>query len=106
MNTSRLSATAERLGDWHGHADAEELRMLRVIAGFAADEAKIHGAYGAGFRGFYIRAVREVMSSGLCVRLSVSGRQGVFAVDVPTCRTAIFCTNEFDVRGHAQLSSR
>jgi hypothetical protein len=101
-----LSATAERMGDWHGYADAEELRMLHVIAGFATDEAIVHGAYGAAFRGFYVSAVREAMTYGLCVRLTVSGRQGVCAVDVPTRCAMIICTNELDEPRHAQLSSR
>jgi hypothetical protein len=94
------------MGDWHRYADAEELRMLHVIAGFAADEALVHGAYGAAFRGFYVRAVREVMAYGQCVKLTVSGRQGVYAVDISTCRATIICTNEFDELRHAQLSSR
>lgn len=80
--------------------------MLHVIAGYAADEALVHGAYGAAFRGFYVRAVREVMTYGLNVRVTVSGRQGVCAADAATCCAMIFCTNEFDEPRHAQLSPR
>jgi hypothetical protein len=82
-----LSPSARQACDWHGYGDAEELRMLAVIAQFAVDEALIHGAYGAAFRGFRIRAVREVTLRAICVKLIVTGRAGMCSVDA-----APFCT--------------
>ena len=78
--------------------------MLHVIAGFAADAALVHGAYGAAFRGFYVRAVREVMASGLCVKLTVTGRQGYRAADDLAYCAMMLNADEFDERWHAQFS--
>lgn len=72
--------------------------MLHVIAGFAADEALVHGAYGAAFRGFHVRAVREVMTSGTCVKLTVTGRQGYrAAIDLAYC-AVMLNADEFEER--------
>jgi hypothetical protein len=65
-----LSATVRQSAEWHG--DAEELRMLRAIAGSAVAAALDHGEYGAAFHGFRIHALRCVMRSGVCVALTVT----------------------------------
>ena len=79
--------------------------MLRAIAEFAAGESLVHGEYAAAFRGFRIRAVREVTSSGLCVKLMVSGRQVVSVADVATCCAMTLDADEVYARGQAQSLS-
>ena len=76
--------------------------MLCAIARSAAEGALAHGTYDAAFRGFRVRAVRQALASGVCVKLMVTGRSaGCCESDAALCAMTLH-PNEPHRQGVAQ----